>query len=479
MRLQRFATSWRIQLLVALALVHDAGCGAPRTDVKCGSDPVLLDGKPTGLESCSDSLVHRAAIVACANPLPRSVPACTSTGNSPNDCKVDADCAQHPLGVCTASDHPAFCACDYGCLTDADCDADQICLCHDPIGRCASAFCASDADCKDGPCTAPVRDPSDANELACVSPDNECEIDADCGAHFCILDDATHLRRCGTGGGGCFGSGRPFLVAGAPRTADLAERDDWGGRDAPACMANLAAPDREAIAAGWARAGLMEHASIAAFARFTLQLLSLGAPPDLVRDAQAAMADETEHTRLCFALASAFGGAAIGPGPLALAGALEGGSAREILVTAILEGCVGETVAALEAQEMAQRAVDPAVRRALETIAADEARHAELAWRFVKWVLWRDPSLSAVAASTFAAAAAASESAEEAGAIGPDLSAHGLVSAILRREIARCALALVVSPCAAALLRRPDQGGQLNPTTPAVSFMSSTHESSF
>jgi hypothetical protein len=35
---------------------------------------------------------------------------------------------------------------------------------------------------------------------------------------------------------------------------------------------------------------------------------------------------------------------------------------------------------------------------------------------------------------------------------GPDLSAHGLASPSLRREIERQALAVVVSPCAAALL---------------------------
>lgn len=480
MRLQRFATSWRIQLLVALALVHDAGCGA-RTDVRCGPDPVLLDGKPTGLKACSDSVVHRAALVACPNPLPRKDPACAPTGEAMSQCAVDTDCMDFPLGICNVGVSRAYCGCDYGCLTDADCNADQLCLCDDPIGRCVDApSCKSDADCKEGPCTGLVRPSNPFIDFACVSSDNECEVDADCASKFCRVDETTHLRQCAANsGGGCFGSGRPFLIAGAARTAALAERDDWGGGDAAVRLVDLPAQDRAVIAAGWARAGLMEHASIAAFARFTLQLLSLGAPPLLVRDAQAAMADETEHTRLCFSLASAFGGAPVGPGPLALSGALDGGSAREILVTAILEGCVGETVAALEAHEMAERAVDPAVRSALETIAADEARHAELAWRFVKWAVEGDPSLAAVAEGAFAEAVTASERREVAGGEGPDLSAYGLASASARREIERCALAQVVSPCAAALLRRPAQGGQLSPSTGPLSFISSTQVSSF
>ena len=64
----------------------------------------------------------------------------------------------------------------------------------------------------------------------------------------------------------------------------------------------------------------MEHASIAAFARFSLELLAFGAPPDLVEQAQAAMADETRHAKLCFALAGAYAERPIGPGALDMTG---------------------------------------------------------------------------------------------------------------------------------------------------------------
>ena len=100
---------------------------------------------------------------------------------------------------------------------------------------------------------------------------------------------------------------------------------------------------------------------------------------------------------------------------------------------------------------MAHRAADPALRRALTKISADETRHAELAWRFIQWAITADTSLASLARDTFAAAigrakpACADQSA-------PDRSAHGLASAPLRGVIARQTLLEVVWPCAAALL---------------------------
>ena len=55
----------------------------------------------------------------------------------------------------------------------------------------------------------------------------------------------------------------------------------------------------------------------------------------------------------------------------------------------IAEGCFGETGAALEALEAADSAADPLIRAAYSQIAKDEQRHAELAFRFVRWALDR------------------------------------------------------------------------------------------
>jgi hypothetical protein len=102
---------------------------------------------------------------------------------------------------------------------------------------------------------------------------------------------------------------------------------------------------------------------------------------------------ETAHTKLCFQLASAYAGRALGPGPLDIDGSLTVTSLEAIVDLVLAEGCIGETSAALEALESADAASDPIIRAAYARIAADEQRHAELAFRFVRWALEQDAEL--------------------------------------------------------------------------------------
>ncbi|MEO7331323.1 MAG: hypothetical protein ABI193_22295, partial [Minicystis sp.] len=170
--------------------------------------------------------------------------------------------------------------------------------------------------------------------------------------------------------------GRAFVVGDRAVVAGTLCRADWidaaqaGGEDALATLATLAALDaldtetRAALRAAWLRDAQMEHASIASFARFTLELLGLGAPADLVAEAQLASLDEIAHARLCFGLASRFGRSKEGPAPLDLAGALRAGGLADGVAAAVREGCIGESIAALVAREQLARAVDPEVVRA-------------------------------------------------------------------------------------------------------------------
>ena len=70
----------------------------------------------------------------------------------------------------------------------------------------------------------------------------------------------------------------------------LPTRDDW--RDLKSRCDALPDAARRAIAQHWTRAAQMEHASVAAFSRFSLQLLAVGAPPSLLEDAHRAALDE-------------------------------------------------------------------------------------------------------------------------------------------------------------------------------------------
>lgn len=161
--------------------------------------------------------------------------------------------------------------------------------------------------------------------------------------------------------------GRPWVIDGAARTATLV---------------GCEAPD------GWARDGLHEHASVASFARFVGELLALAAPPALILAAQAAIVDELEHARLCFELAAREHGP-VRPGPLPLdrRTTARAGDPVALALAVFEEGCVGETVAAAEAAVAADEAVDADARRTLARIAADERRHAALAWQTLRWLV--------------------------------------------------------------------------------------------
>jgi hypothetical protein len=135
----------------------------------------------------------------------------------------------------------------------------------------------------------------------------------------------------------------------------------------------------------------MEHASVASFARATLQLLAAGAPPDLVADTQRAAEDEVRHARLAYGLASAYAGRAVGPGALDVRDAAPALGLRAIVRALVDEACIGETIGAAEAAEEARTCREPWLGEQLRELAADEARHAALAWRTLRWALHELP----------------------------------------------------------------------------------------
>jgi hypothetical protein len=207
--------------------------------------------------------------------------------------------------------------------------------------------------------------------------------------------------------------------------------------------------DRARITRAWANDAAMEHASIASFARFVLDLLSVGAQHELVGDAQAAMRDEIEHARACFAIASAYAGRALGPGRLDVSGTTTAPSLADAAAAAVLEGCIGETLSAALAHERASGAKDDATRRTLTTIAEDEARHAELAWRFVGWALLHgDSEVRVRVEAAFAGAPfPAAFDGVLRGIPTATLRAHGLLDETTAQAIAAGVMRDVVEPC--------------------------------
>ncbi len=126
----------------------------------------------------------------------------------------------------------------------------------------------------------------------------------------------------------------------------------------------------------------LEAASVPAFERLAAALTAHGAPASLCARALAAAADERRHAAQMTALAALFDAT---PATLEL-DAVAAPTLLELARDNAIQGCVGETWAALLARHQADTAELPQIRAAMTEIAADETEHAELAWAIDAWL---------------------------------------------------------------------------------------------
>jgi hypothetical protein len=130
----------------------------------------------------------------------------------------------------------------------------------------------------------------------------------------------------------------------------------------------------------------LEEVSVHAFTRLERELEAHGAPAPLRREARRARRDEIRHTAMMARLARRFGGRPESPDA---PGTVPARSLLAIAVENAVEGCVRETYGAVVGLIEAGGSSDREVRRAMESIGADECRHAELAWAVAEWVMPR------------------------------------------------------------------------------------------
>ncbi len=433
--------------------VGGAGGGSPCQ----GAQPVVgPDGSNTGYVKCADGSIDRESLGQCA--FDWDPPSCL--GNEDFlDCTSDADCA--PGGQCghtKAIKGGTWCQCFYGCEVDEDCgDSGLACACGGmlpnlPGSMCVQPSCITNADCPSGECGLGTYDDGCGRQtfLACRSELDQCRTDLDCGgAAECSPRFAGGAFECVVPS--C-DIGRPLVVDGRARTAQAVARSDWSG-DAPPGELSLSPAQRAAAALRYREIAAMEHASVASFSRFALQLLAVGAPADLLTATHQAALDEVRHAELAFSLASTLSGQPHGPGPLPEAAAPLRRDLISIVEALVHEACVGETLGAAEAALGARSASPRWLKGALEQVALDEQRHAELGWRALAWLLRGHPGLREVARQAF-------EQAESTHAAAlpdelPCAPAAGLPAPRDVVAVRRATLAGVVRPCAQALLAEP------------------------
>ena len=169
-------------------------------------------------------------------------------------------------------------------------------------------------------------------------------------------------------------------------------------RSSPAWTTTTLTPDGldrvpPGVADQWRENGKTEHASVAAFARLTLDLMALGAPPSLIAAANQDALDEIRHTELCFSLARALDGRSVSPGPFPQAQRIatlprsRTLALAKLAVDSLVDGALHEGVSARIIAKLARRCDVPATRAALMEIAADEGRHTAHGWAVVGWCL--------------------------------------------------------------------------------------------
>jgi hypothetical protein len=412
--------------------------------------PVLNpDGQPSGWVRCEDGALNRVEARAC-DPTPPGEQ-CPEGNGGGGQCSADADCDAKADGRCVTmffgGKQGGDCGCVYGCETDADCGPEQVCLCGAaPGARCVVSTCATNDDCGPGECGLGASDDGCGinYNLTCRTPDDTCRTNEDCA------DDWQACTSWGDNAWACQSQGacgRPLLIDGALRLAAPEGRCDWSEGLQPLAPSPAEAA---ALATFWSNIAALEHASVASFSKFSLQLMALGAPADLLMDTQRAAADEVVHAQLAYGLASAYAQQPIGPGPLALGDLNIETDPAAIVAALVEEACVGETLGAADAAAAAADCTDPVVAAVWRRIAEDELRHAQLGWRTLQWMLAQHPETRGVAAAAFTHAN--EHWMARARAARPGAAMPTVLGAMDRAQVHREALAAVIAPCALQLV---------------------------
>ncbi len=154
----------------------------------------------------------------------------------------------------------------------------------------------------------------------------------------------------------------------------------------------------ERVREEWRARIAAEYTSAAMTQHLVLWLIQAGAPPDLIDEGLAIVADELAHSRLSHEVYVAAGGTqppSLDRDQLGLAREhtrLE----EDILRVAVRVFCLGETVAVPLFRHLREPCTEPVARAALDRILRDEVRHRDFGWDLLDWLLQIDNDVPAI-----------------------------------------------------------------------------------
>lgn len=149
------------------------------------------------------------------------------------------------------------------------------------------------------------------------------------------------------------------------------------------------APD-ESVRKQWLRRIEAEHRSAASTQHFTLWLIQLGAPPELLELGLRVVADELAHAQLCGSVYNEAGGLdapSRSRETLGLTRTEGEPLERDVFRVGVEQFCLGETAAVRIFGRMRAKATVACVRRALDRILRDEVVHRDFGWTLLEWLL--------------------------------------------------------------------------------------------
>ena len=281
-----------------------------------------------------------------------------------------------------------------GCAVDSDCETGFQCLCYSDqaSGQCVPATCTEGSECEMGACGVSNFYDGCVSQvsLACYTDRDLCRGSEECA-------EQTGVAACYASDDGWRCSeydcaiGRPLLEAGNCQVAPITIGEGWVKEIPHLNCSSLSAEEKAYVLTRWKSIVQLEHSSVASFARFTLQLMSLGAPAELLHATQLAAADEVRHTQQAAEILSALSGNIVSLGDLSTDTLTLTCTREQLMSQLIHEACVGETLGVAEVTEAARLCTHPLVRTHLEHVRDDETRHAQLAWQSLHWLIESAP----------------------------------------------------------------------------------------